>query len=1049
MVEGKKRAFNDDDSLEPEISKKSRVDGEDLIDGDEEPEWYEEEEEAAVQPTQRGSKRTFDSDEEDDYMRTDGRDKRPRNMSRIQSPEDQEMEGVEDDDVAELKRIPRGKKRDRAEAASTFGGDDGEEALDGQDEKAHRHRKRRTVRSRKSDISSRGSKPDRDPESPGGESAMGAPRKHEEKERTSKKKRGKKASLDEVVSDVPDSSHDPLCGSRKVGEEWESNGVQYRVGSDGQRLRLTLVKKARSKYSMVSSYSAINVDVVLTEVQPKDSQHPDKQANMEIYVETWLTDEQYKRAEERQELVWQETPRASTEPSTPGEAPGSPIKTGKDLLWDSMKSSPRRALRQSLTNGSVKVNPFQQPLPQPPTRRRVASSNSHPPPLVHGVAEIPSRPGFRAFSKWEKQDLEAEAMARMRARMLEQKKVETPSKKICEISANVTAPELGPKNSIIPIITFTPPPPTTTAVQAPPGAEAKPAPPAFSFGPTPSSTDASKATATAASNTTPVSIASAASATAANTRGSFPTSTQQTVPATQTFSLVQSTTQPPATSTAPTTASTPSIPNFFSKPAAPSTIAPATASSSTTPSFSFGPTSVPSVASPAAITPSTAPSFSSGPTPAQPQIATPTTSSTFSAPVSSNAETNKPAPFTFSKLNPQPSTASSVSTQANPPSISTSSTPNTTAPTSTQSAPAPLKFDFGRKTNNITPKPVVTPSTATAADTSKPAGAPFSFSMTPQASTSETSSPQTFSFGQPSSTPMFGSGSNTAAASKPAETSEGAPKTAASEPEKPKFSFGTGASSAPKSTFSFSPQSGTSAFTTATSGGDTKKEAPLSIFGAAKEDGSKAASVFGSSSFSGASSNISHQNASKPVAPSPASIFGSSGFGTDGVFGKSSAPLQSGDASMSTSGSKNAFSSNVANNPFSTTPAGSPVIFGSTQPGASSFGNESAKLADSSKPSPFGVPPNTTSVFSFGKKDDTTVPSSSGVSTSSSPFSFQKPVFGEPSSGSSNGPTQPQSIFGKPSTPTPSAFGFGSGTGNGNGNTFTFGGQSGGQNQQQ
>ncbi|OAX43269.1 hypothetical protein K503DRAFT_200532 [Rhizopogon vinicolor AM-OR11-026] len=319
-VEGKKRSFDEDDNLEPEASKKSRVDGEDLIDGDEEPVWYEEEEE--MQPTQRGSKRTFDSDEEDDYMRIDGRDKRPRNMSRGQTPEDQEMEDVEDDDVAELHPISRGKKRDRAEAGSTFGGDEEEEALDYQDDKAHRHRKRRTVQSRKSDISSRGSKRGRDPESPGSESAIGGSRKHEECTSKKKKKRGKKVSLDEAASDVADGSQDPLCKGRRIGEEWESHGVQYKVGNEGQRLRLTLVKKARSKYAMVGSCSAINVDVVLIDIQPKDSQHPDKQANMEIYVESWLTDEQYKDAEERQELVWQETPRASTEPSTPVEVPG-------------------------------------------------------------------------------------------------------------------------------------------------------------------------------------------------------------------------------------------------------------------------------------------------------------------------------------------------------------------------------------------------------------------------------------------------------------------------------------------------------------------------------------------------------------------------------------------------------------------------------------------------------------------------------------------------------------------------------------------------------
>ncbi|KAJ8588933.1 hypothetical protein M405DRAFT_818908 [Rhizopogon salebrosus TDB-379] len=1041
-VEGKKRSFDDHDSFEPESSKKSRVDGEELIDGDEEPVWYEEED---VQPTQRGSKRTFDSDEEDDYMRTDGRDKRPRNISRGQTPEDQEMGDVEDDDVAELYPILRGKKRDRAEAGSTFGGDEEEEeALDDQDDKAHRHRKRRTVQSRKSDVSSRGNKRDRDPESPTGQSVVES--SYRLGERTSKKKkRGKKVSLDEAASDVLDGSQDPLCKGRKVGEEWESNGVQYKVGNEGQRLRLTLVKKARSKYSM-----------------PKDSQHPDKQANMEIYVETWLTDEQHKDAEERQELVWQETPRASTEPSTPSEVPGSPVKTGKDLLWDSMKNSPvpRRPFRQSLTNGAARVNPFQQPLPQVSTGRRVASSNSHTPPLIHGVAEVPSRPGFRAFSKWEKQDLEAEAMARMRARMLEQKRAETPSR----MTPSATAPELGPRAPTIPIITFTPPPPTPAA-PAPSGTEAKAAPPAFSFGPTPSSTEASK-TSTAASTAAPARVTPVVSAPASNTSSPFTVSAPQTVSAAPKFSLGQPATQPPTTP-APTTAYVPptsAIPNFFAKPvpaSAFSTTAPATTTSSTAPSFSFGPTSAPSPSAPAAAAPATAPSFSFGPTPAQPHVPTPTTTSAFPAP---STETSKPAPFTFAKPSSQPSAAStSASAQTNPPSM-TAPTTTTTPP-----APAPLKFDFGRKTNSATSKPAATSSTTTTVDVSKPAGPSFSFAAAnPQASTSGTSSSQKFSFGQPSSAPVFGSGGNTNATSKPAETSD-VPKAAASENEKPKFSFGpsggsafgsTGASSAPKSTFNFGPQSGTSAFATAASGGDTKKEAPLSIFGAAntaKEDASKVAapaSVFGSSSFGGASSNfVAKADVSKTAAPSPASGFGSSGFATNGatssIFGKSSAP--SGDASMSASTSKSMFGNGMSSNPFSTTPAGSPGAFGSTQPSTSSFGNESAKPADSSKSSPFGAPSNATSVFSFGKKDDTAVPSSSGASAlSTSALSFQKPAFGEPSSGTSNGSAQPQSVFGKPSTPTLNAFGFGGGTGTGNGNSpFTFGGQGGGQNQQQ
>ncbi|KAG2369758.1 hypothetical protein BDR07DRAFT_1388271 [Suillus spraguei] len=1016
-VEGRKRAYDHEGNHEPEISKKSRVDSDDLIDDNEELELLEEEDE--LEPAQRGSKRTFDSDEEADHMRTDGRDKRPRNMSRAQTPEDEEMEDVEDD-IAELHPTPRGKKRDRAEAGSTFGGDDEEEALD---DRSRRHRKRRTVRPRKSNGSSGGRKRDRDPESPASEGSIIGSHRHGE--RTSKKKKGGKKASSVAASDVLDGSQDPLCKGRKIGEEWELNGVQYKVGNEGERLRLTLVKKARSKYSM-----------------PRDSQHPDRQANMEIYVETWLTDKQYKDAEERQELVWQETPRASIEPSTPSEAPVSPTKTGKDLLWDSMKNSPvsSRAFRQSLTNASARVNPFKQPLPQATTGRRVASSNIHIPPLIPGVAEGPSRPGFRAFSKWEKQDLEAEAMAKMRTRMLEQKKGEAPQSKAFELPTSATAPELGPKASAVPIITFTPPPPTASTSC---NAETKPTPSLFSFGNTSTSMDASKSTDPAASPA-PASVAPAASVPAANKPSLFPaSSTPQITPAVPASSFVPPTTQPSTTITitnniATTAPSASSIPNFFAKPAAPSTSAPA---ATAVPSFSFGPT------------------------PAQPLFAAPASASTnsLSSPAATNTETSKPAPFPFAKPSVLPtSTPTSTSAQANPPSMSTSSTtnlpsifgapPSNAASVPAPSAPVPLKFDFGKKPASTISKPAATSiPTASAADAAKQTSSTFTFSAaTAQSSPLGASSPQKFSFGQSTSASVFGSGSTATATSKPAETPE-APKPKGVETETSKFSFGplssgsasgfTSASSEPKSTPSFGAPSGISAFVTASSSsGDVKKpDAPLSIFGAAnaiKEDGSKAGA-------------------------SKAAVFGGSGFGTNAngvssnILEKSSAPQPSGDAMTSTSTLKSVFGNATSGNTFSTTPTGSPVAFGSGQPGAFAFGNGSTKPTDSAKPSSFAPPSSnsTSPIFSFGKKEDTTAPSSFGTNTSTpvsptSTFAFGASVFSQSSTGTSNGPTQQQSVFGKPSAPTPSAFGFSSGTGTGS-NTFVFGGQSGGQNQQQ
>jgi hypothetical protein len=40
-----------------------------------------------------------------------------------------------------------------------------------------------------------------------------------------------------------------------------------------------------------------------------------------VFVETWLTEEQYKEAKDRQQLAWQDSPAASAEPETPGNVP--------------------------------------------------------------------------------------------------------------------------------------------------------------------------------------------------------------------------------------------------------------------------------------------------------------------------------------------------------------------------------------------------------------------------------------------------------------------------------------------------------------------------------------------------------------------------------------------------------------------------------------------------------------------------------------------------------------------------------------------------------
>jgi hypothetical protein len=120
----RKRSIGEEEGFEP--VKKSRVEGEELIDGDEDAAWA----------FKRGSKRGLASDNDDDegYESTRG-DKRPRNSLRDLTPEEQAAEAneMDKDEITDLRSIPRGKKRDRAEAGSTFGGADDEldDQLDG------------------------------------------------------------------------------------------------------------------------------------------------------------------------------------------------------------------------------------------------------------------------------------------------------------------------------------------------------------------------------------------------------------------------------------------------------------------------------------------------------------------------------------------------------------------------------------------------------------------------------------------------------------------------------------------------------------------------------------------------------------------------------------------------------------------------------------------------------------------------------------------------------------------------------------------------------
>ncbi|KIJ20429.1 hypothetical protein PAXINDRAFT_166484 [Paxillus involutus ATCC 200175] len=966
--ESRKRSFVDESDVGFETLKKSRIDGEELIDGDEQADWY-----AQYTDTRsrRGSRDSPDLRVESNRVNMNGQ----MRSSRINDLQDEDHESadeamgdVDEDEATELRTVPRGKKRDRVEAGSTFGGDDEEDVQNG---KSTHHRKRRTIARRKSEITARGKKRDRDAESPQSEGeGDGSESSRRHSNRSSRKKRGKKATSgenDDTLADDPRVSKDPLCGGRRIGDEWEVDGVQYKVGDKGERLRLTLLKKARNKYHM-----------------PKDSQHPDLSAALEIYVETWMTEEQYKEAEERQELAWQDVPRSPND-SKSSDVLESPTKSGKDLLWDSVKGSPaRRPFRQSMTgNTAIRINPFQQSQSQPTLGRRVASSGIVVTPILSSVTGSPTRPGFRGFSKWEKQDREAEALAKIRAKMEEQKKAQTPPPKRSEMPTSVTAPELRANPLTIPTITFTPAPSPRTEAKSdekPSATESKSTTSTFSFATPLGTTDSTKATTAPTATASPSFSLSSTTPPTATPSSLFPGAPkiQTSAPSVPSFSFPKLPQAPSATttaSTALTASSTPSIPNFFTKQA-----------SATTPSTT---------------TPASTSSFTLGAT-------------TQSQPPPTEA-TSKPAPFSFAK----PSTATSAST----PSAAT--------------APTPQLSIFGTGPSNIAPTSaaptsvfastpaVVKTETPAPSDSSKPATPLFSFSGTSSTTPAGTApSAPKFSFGQSSTTsanaPTWSAKPSSTAPTYGASTSV---PVAADESKKsaataPVFGATTGLKN---ETAKPSPFGGASA---AFGGSTFASSSSTNIFGKPATAGgeasaSKSIPTFGSSTSNPFSTTPAGSPASGP-ASTGAFSFGAAGSGSKLTEGSKPPSIFGGGAGAVNPTSVFGGSGDAAKPPSA---IGS-TTFGTSSPTSTfMFGNKT-DAATSASTSAGGAQTKPAAGFTFGG------PASS--------------AFGQTStSASGDRPTQP--LFGKPANATPNAFGFGPGGSTG---SFSFG-KSAGQNQKQ
>ena len=199
-------------------------------------------------PAPRRSKRMADSSDDSDlrYSQENRHDKRRRKVSSRHLKKRMQKGGdVEMNSISEVQTSLGGKKRDRTEMDSSFGAEDDMLYNDQDTDFAlHRHRRRRQ---RKSTNGFRGQKRERDVDTLGADTDGGDVRGR----RKAFRHRPDTSDTDPSVEDGQ-VSRDPLCRGRRIGEEWEAHGVQFRVGSDGKRLRRVLVKEDRPKFNMVS-----------------------------------------------------------------------------------------------------------------------------------------------------------------------------------------------------------------------------------------------------------------------------------------------------------------------------------------------------------------------------------------------------------------------------------------------------------------------------------------------------------------------------------------------------------------------------------------------------------------------------------------------------------------------------------------------------------------------------------------------------------------------------------------------------------------------------
>ncbi|CAE6524882.1 unnamed protein product [Rhizoctonia solani] len=242
--------------------------------------------------------------------------------------------------------------------------------------------------------------------------------------------------------DDPTVSRDPICGGRRIGQKWTSNGQEYMVGPNGDRLRLVTVKESRKKYFM-----------------PADSKHADNFHMVDVFVEKWLTEEQYVKAKADGLLAWQENENLPS--PTKQDSSQKALEGGKENQTEEERPRVTAIALRARTANSVWNTPGQSPLtandphmnpftaasaPQSPGPRRVK--------YTIGTVPAAALNASRMMSNWEKQEREAQALKMLRER------------KAAEAAAKAP-PKPAPAPAVIPSISLTPsvsmPTPSTPA----------------------------------------------------------------------------------------------------------------------------------------------------------------------------------------------------------------------------------------------------------------------------------------------------------------------------------------------------------------------------------------------------------------------------------------------------------------------------------------------------------------------------------------------------------------------------------------------------------